>query len=147
MTDNTILEAQVKLTVDNSSINKSIADASKKLENGLKKTDGALSKQLSSQIGRDVGKLGREFEKATKALSRVFERGLKFGTAMGTGAILAFLKSGTPEALKFSDSLDKLKMAFGKVGQTLATKIKFRGATGQEWLDKLVTKIENLDTS
>lgn len=147
MADNTILEAQVKLTVDQSSINKSIADASKKLESGLKRTDNKLSKQLSSQLNKDVGRLGKELEKSAKALGRVFEKGLKFGAGLGTASIVAFLKSGTPEAQKFSHQLDRLKISFAKVGQTLATKIKFGGLTGQQWLEKLVTKIENLDVS
>lgn len=143
----TILDASVKISIDSNSIDKSIKDASKKLEAGLQKADAKLSKQLTKQIDRDLGRIGRSFERGADKLSKVLEKGLKFGLGAGTAAIYAFLKSGTPEALKFSNSLDKVKVAWARVGGILATKIKFGGATGQEWIDRLVNKLENLDLS
>lgn len=145
--DNTVLDAKVKISIDNSTIDKSISNASKKLEAGLAKADVKLSKQLTKQIDRDINRLGKSLERSSEKASKVLEKGLKIGLGAGASALYAFLKSGTPEALRFSVALDKVKVAWMKVGQTLATKINFRGKNLTEWVEVIADKIANLDTS
>lgn len=146
MADSTILDAQVKLTIDTTSIDKSIKQATGKLEAGLSKADAKLSKQLTKQLDKDIGRIGKQFEKGADKLSKGLEKGLKFGLGTATTALFAFLKSGTPEALRFSMALDKVKVAWAKVGQTLATKINFKGKNLTEWVEVIADKIANLDT-
>ena len=143
----TILQANVELKIDTATVDKQIKDVSKKLESGLSKADDKLSKQLTKSIDRDLKKITKQIERSSEAASRVLERGLKFSLGIGTTALYTFLKSGTPEALKFANSLDRVKVVWSRVGQVLATKIKIGGATGQDWLNTLVNKLENLDTT
>ena len=147
MADNTILDAKVKISIDNSTIDKQISNTSKKVEAALAKANAKASTTLTKQIDKGIGKVGRDIEKGADKLSKVLEKGLKFGLATGTTAIYAFLKSGTPEAQKFASSLDRVKIAWAKVGQTLATKINFRGKNLTEWVDVLADKLSNLDIS
>jgi hypothetical protein len=147
MADNNILSATVDLKIDQSSIDKQLAQTSRKIESTLKKTDKTASNTVSDNINKRVQSIGKQLDRAGEKLSRILERGLKVGLGAGTSAIYAFLKSGSPEALRFADSLDKVKVAWARVGSVLATKIKIGGATGQEWLNRLVTKLENLDTT
>lgn len=140
-------EASVGLKVDNASIDKAIKQVSTKLENGLSKADAKLSKQLSKQIDRDLNRLGKQLERSSEKASKVLEKGLKFGAGLAGSAIYAFLKNGSPAAERFAVSLENVKTAWGKVGQTLATKIKFGGLTGQEWVDRFANRLENLDTA
>lgn len=140
-------EASVGLKVDTASIDKAIKQVSTKLETGFAKADGKLSQKLSKQIDRDLNRLGKQLERSSEAASRILERGLKVGLGLGTSAVYAFLKNGSPAAERFAVSLSNIKTAWGKVGQTLATKIKFGGATGQEWADRFADRLEKLDTS
>ena len=142
-----VAEANVVLKIDDSSINKQISDTNKKLEATLAKTNAKAAATLTKQLDRDISRLGKQLERTGEKTSKFLEKGLKVGVGVGTSALYAFLKNGTPAAERFGVSLENLKTAWGRVGQTLATKIKFGGATGQELLDKLVTKIENLDTT
>lgn len=147
MADTNILQATVELKIDSTSVDKQIKITSDKLSKSLKDIDKKASTNTNNAVNAKIKDIGRQLDRAGEKLGRVLERGLKIGLGAGTSAIYAFLKSGTPEALRFAQSLDRIKAAWSKVGSTLATKIKIGGSTGQEWIDKLVEKLENLDTA
>lgn len=142
-----ILHASVQLSVDTASVDKSIKQASDKLKTSLDKSANTLSKGMSKQLGADIQRLGGQLKQAGEKLSRILEKGMKTGLGLGLSAFYSFLKSGTPEAVRFADSIDKIKVAWARVGQALATKIKIGGNTGQQWIDIFVEKLENINTN
>lgn len=147
MADNNILTAKVELQIDSSKATQQAEKAAQKLqaqlEKNQQKTVTALNKSIESSTKRVVEKSLQTAEKIAPLLQRAFT----VGTGLGASSIYAFLKSGSVESLKFSNSLDRVKVAWSKVGEKLATKIKFGDKTGAEWLEVLVDKLENIDTA
>lgn len=144
MSDN-LLVAKVSLEIDDkkavAQANKAAANLQQKLGQAHAKTNAALTQNLQRSTDRVVGQAMR----ASEQVGRALERGLKVAAGAGGSAIYAFLKSGTPEALKFANSIDKIKVAWAGVGEKLATKVRFNGKPLTEWVDVLADKLANLD--
>lgn len=146
MADNT-LKAKVEIEVDTSKTNKAIDQTTQQLKTKLSNMGDGASKAASSAMTENVIKISSMLERGADRISKILEKGLKFGTGLASGSLVAFLKNGSAEALKFQVKLDNLKAAYAGIGEKLFTQVTVRGKTGSEWIDTLTSKLNSLDVS
>jgi hypothetical protein len=147
MAENNLMTASVSLEIDPAKAMASADRAAKQLQTKLNQNNAKLSAQLTNKVIADTDRLFKAANMASTKLSGALGRGVMGGIGLGTSSVFSFLKTGTPDALRFRDSLDRVRTSWARVGGILATKIRFGDRTASQWVETLVSKLERLDTS
>lgn len=145
--DNTLMKATVALEIDPSKAIQSADRAAKQLQAKLTQNSRSVSSAMQSSLTASTTKLVSVVDRGAQKVGETLKRAFQVASGSAASSIYLFMKKGTPEALKFANSIDRIKDAWAGVGQKLATKIKFNGKSLTDWIPTLESKLNALDTS